>query len=189
VAHQFLRLAEVEEKCAVSRSFIYQQATEGKFPSPVKLGKRSVWLRTEIDAWVKAKVGKRPVGRPPTRKPADTVTAAPANALPSKSLPVAQVAVEAVAVPPDDLEPEYMHIEDDLNEGVLHFETWQDAVAYERGNLEEAKCEAKETLSIDQMWYDRREMPRYFAMVIYDCTIILSHTILLAANLRMRPRR
>lgn len=40
------------ERIGLSRSKIYQQIQAGKFPEPLKLGRSSRWLASEIHAWV-----------------------------------------------------------------------------------------------------------------------------------------
>ena len=37
---------------AFGRSRIYQLIAAGEFPKPIKIGKSSRWLKTEIDAWI-----------------------------------------------------------------------------------------------------------------------------------------
>ena len=41
------------------RSRIYQLIGAGKFPKPIKLGKSSRWLKTEIDAWIQQQAAQR----------------------------------------------------------------------------------------------------------------------------------
>lgn len=41
------------------RSRIYQLIAEGEFPPPIKIGKSSRWLTSEIDAWINAQAAKR----------------------------------------------------------------------------------------------------------------------------------
>lgn len=49
---QFLRLPEVIERTGRSRSSIYGDSKEGKFPSPIKIGPRAVaWPLSAITAW------------------------------------------------------------------------------------------------------------------------------------------
>jgi predicted DNA-binding transcriptional regulator AlpA len=40
------------QRIGLSRSNIYQQIQAGKFPEPLKLGRSSRWLASEIHAWV-----------------------------------------------------------------------------------------------------------------------------------------
>jgi predicted DNA-binding transcriptional regulator AlpA len=47
------------QRIGMSRSNIYQQIQAGKFPEPLKLGRSSRWLATEIHAWVNAQACAR----------------------------------------------------------------------------------------------------------------------------------
>jgi len=55
-----LKLPQVIERTALSRSEIYRRLRDGRFPKPVPLGDRGIaWLSTEIEAWVHARVAER----------------------------------------------------------------------------------------------------------------------------------
>ena len=48
-----LRRPDVEKRCGLSRSTIYQLMTEDRFPRPVRLGKRAVgWRESDIAKWL-----------------------------------------------------------------------------------------------------------------------------------------
>lgn len=50
---RFLKLKEVMEKTALSRSAIYRKMSDGEFPESVSLGDRAVaWVDSEIDDWM-----------------------------------------------------------------------------------------------------------------------------------------
>lgn len=52
-----LRFSTVKAKTGYPRSTLYYQIAKGTFPSPVKLGERSVgWLAAEVDAVIHARV-------------------------------------------------------------------------------------------------------------------------------------
>jgi len=54
-----LKLREVEARTGLSRSTLYAQMAEGKFPRPVKLGKRAVgWTETSISKWIESLVSR-----------------------------------------------------------------------------------------------------------------------------------
>lgn len=45
---------------ALSRRHLYYLMSEGSFPRPIELGKRSVaWPESEVDDWLKAKIAAR----------------------------------------------------------------------------------------------------------------------------------
>jgi len=57
---KFLRLPSLIEKIGGSRSWIYQEISEGRFPRPVKIGKRSsAWVESEIDEWIQQRIKNR----------------------------------------------------------------------------------------------------------------------------------
>ncbi len=57
---RFLKLKEVMEKTALSRSAIYRKMNDGEFPQSVSLGDRAVaWVESEVQDWVIDKVAER----------------------------------------------------------------------------------------------------------------------------------
>jgi prophage regulatory protein len=55
--NRLLRLAEVRNRTALSRSSIYAYMAEGKFPQPVNIGPRSVaWIESDVTEWVAARI-------------------------------------------------------------------------------------------------------------------------------------
>jgi prophage regulatory protein len=57
---KLLRLPSVIEKIEGTRSFLYQEMAAGRFPKPVKIGRRAVaWPSDEIDAWIEARMAER----------------------------------------------------------------------------------------------------------------------------------
>jgi prophage regulatory protein len=52
-SRQLLRISDVMERTALSRSYIYAKVKRGAFPAPISLGyKCSRWLAEDIDAWI-----------------------------------------------------------------------------------------------------------------------------------------
>ncbi|EKA7398680.1 AlpA family transcriptional regulator [Vibrio parahaemolyticus] len=50
---RFLKLKEVMEKTALSRSAIYRKMSEDAFPKSVNLGDRAVaWVESDVDDWM-----------------------------------------------------------------------------------------------------------------------------------------
>ncbi|HGP6836733.1 TPA: AlpA family transcriptional regulator, partial [Vibrio cholerae O1] len=50
---RFLKLKEVMEKTALSRSAIYRKMNDGEFPQSVSLGERAIaWVESEVDEWM-----------------------------------------------------------------------------------------------------------------------------------------
>jgi len=54
---KFLRIRQVTERTSLHRSTIYERIKSSDFPPPIRLGGNiSVWVSTEIDGWMEAKV-------------------------------------------------------------------------------------------------------------------------------------
>ncbi|EGR0390803.1 TPA: AlpA family phage regulatory protein [Vibrio vulnificus] len=59
---RFLKLKEVMEKTALSRSAIYRKMNDGEFPESVSLGERAIaWVESEVDEWMEARLQTRVV--------------------------------------------------------------------------------------------------------------------------------
>jgi predicted DNA-binding transcriptional regulator AlpA len=58
-ARKLLDLPAVLARVPVCRAYWYERVAAGKAPSPVKVGKRSLWLAHEIDAWIDAMAARR----------------------------------------------------------------------------------------------------------------------------------
>ncbi len=57
---RFLKLKEVMEKTALSRSAIYRKMSEDAFPKSVNLGNRAVaWIESEVDEWMESIIDRR----------------------------------------------------------------------------------------------------------------------------------
>ena len=56
----FLRRPKVEKRTGLSRSTIYLRMKNGTFPTPVKLGERSVaWIEEEVSSWIVERIKER----------------------------------------------------------------------------------------------------------------------------------
>lgn len=59
---KFIRLPDVCELTGMEKSSIYARMAGGQFPQRVKLGARcSVWLESEVLAWIEARAAERAV--------------------------------------------------------------------------------------------------------------------------------
>ena len=57
VLQAILRRKQVEATTGLSRSSLYAMVNDGKFPKPIKLGKRaSGWLQSEVQDFIQARV-------------------------------------------------------------------------------------------------------------------------------------
>ena len=53
VGRRILRLPEVCQVSGLSRATIYKKMAEGTFPTPLRLGARSVgWRLSDLDTWI-----------------------------------------------------------------------------------------------------------------------------------------
>lgn len=53
---QFLRLDEVLKLCAISKSHLYREIAAGRFPRPVRVGRRAIrWRLHEVVAWIESR--------------------------------------------------------------------------------------------------------------------------------------
>ena len=59
MAEILLRLRQVREACALSRSELYRRIQVGEFPRPVSIGRRAVaWRSSDISAWIASRSTK-----------------------------------------------------------------------------------------------------------------------------------
>jgi prophage regulatory protein len=54
-----LRLPDVQERIGLRRSWIFKAIKAGSFPRPVKHGRAILFVESEIDAWVRARIAER----------------------------------------------------------------------------------------------------------------------------------
>lgn len=58
---KIIRLVDVMARTGLSRSNIYLQMSEDRFPKSIAIGLRSVgWLEHEIDEWIDIQIAKTP---------------------------------------------------------------------------------------------------------------------------------
>lgn len=57
ILERILKLKEVCERTALSRSTVYLWIAEGRFPAAINLGNRSVgWLESEVSEWINERI-------------------------------------------------------------------------------------------------------------------------------------
>jgi len=62
MSQKIIKLPDVMQRCALSRSSLYSYVKAGTFPRPVSLGVRAVgWIEAEISDWISQKAEKRGV--------------------------------------------------------------------------------------------------------------------------------
>jgi len=60
----FMTIEEVMELLPFSMSTLWRMVRDGRFPAPRKMyegARATFWVRTEVDAWVKAVVDSKPI--------------------------------------------------------------------------------------------------------------------------------
>ncbi len=56
---RFLPLPVVKDLTSMGRNTIYEHIRQGRFPAPVKVGRRSAWPESEIARWIEARKAAR----------------------------------------------------------------------------------------------------------------------------------
>jgi len=60
MADRILRKPEVLETVGLGNTALYELISDGEFPRPIQLSKRSVgWLESEVQEWIKDQAAKR----------------------------------------------------------------------------------------------------------------------------------
>lgn len=61
---RLLRLSEVLKTIALGRTMVYALMARGEFPRPLKAGRTSRWVESEVQAWVmRLADGRTPMSR------------------------------------------------------------------------------------------------------------------------------
>ena len=53
---QLIDMKFIQTFTGLSDKWFYKQIQDKKFPPPIKLGRRSVWLRSEVEQWVMQRI-------------------------------------------------------------------------------------------------------------------------------------
>ena len=56
---RLLRLAAVTSKIGLGPTKVYELIKAGDFVRPLKAGRASLWVESEVDAWIAARIGER----------------------------------------------------------------------------------------------------------------------------------
>ncbi|WP_447214872.1 helix-turn-helix transcriptional regulator [Citrobacter pasteurii] len=57
MSQSFIRLSEVQRRTGYSKAWIYRLMRQGKFPSSVKIGSRSIaFVESEVDDWINQRI-------------------------------------------------------------------------------------------------------------------------------------
>ncbi|WP_370602822.1 helix-turn-helix transcriptional regulator [Escherichia coli] len=55
---QFVDMAFITRLLGVSDKWIYRLIKDGIFPKPIKLGRSSRWLQSEVEAWLQERIAQ-----------------------------------------------------------------------------------------------------------------------------------
>lgn len=56
---RLIRLPEVLARVGLRKTKVYALIAAGEFPKPVKLGRDSLWVESEVSAWIQQQVATR----------------------------------------------------------------------------------------------------------------------------------
>ncbi|MEB7886245.1 helix-turn-helix transcriptional regulator [Serratia fonticola] len=51
-------MAFITDFTGLTDKWFYKQISEGLFPKPIKLGRSSRWMQSEVEAWVQQRINK-----------------------------------------------------------------------------------------------------------------------------------
>lgn len=63
VSEALLPLREVRARVGISTAAIYARMANGTFPKPCKVGARSLWVASEVAAWIAGQIADRNMGK------------------------------------------------------------------------------------------------------------------------------
>ncbi len=55
---QFVDMAFITRLLGVSNKWIYRLIKDGVFPKPIKLGRSSRWLQSEVESWLQERISQ-----------------------------------------------------------------------------------------------------------------------------------
>lgn len=56
MSERLLRRPEIQDKVELGRSALYDLIKRGQFPTPIKIGRSSFWVESEIDSWIELRI-------------------------------------------------------------------------------------------------------------------------------------
>jgi prophage regulatory protein len=59
VTNKLIRFADVLQRVAMRRSFLFAAIKNGTFPRPIKHGRTTLFVDAEIEAWIRARIADR----------------------------------------------------------------------------------------------------------------------------------
>jgi prophage regulatory protein len=56
---RFIDSRKNEQRVGLSRWTIWRMETDGKFPKSIKVGGKRLWIESEVEAWMAARIAER----------------------------------------------------------------------------------------------------------------------------------
>jgi prophage regulatory protein len=56
MSERLLRRPGIQDKVELGRSALYDLIKRGQFPAPIKIGRSSFWVESEIDSWIELRI-------------------------------------------------------------------------------------------------------------------------------------
>ena len=56
MSERLLRRPGVQDKVELRRPALYDLIKRGQFPAPIKIGRSSFWVESEIDSWIELRI-------------------------------------------------------------------------------------------------------------------------------------
>lgn len=53
-----IRLPRVQEMTGLSRTYIYELQSKGRFPASIKMGAATAWVLSEVITWIKDRIAE-----------------------------------------------------------------------------------------------------------------------------------
>ena len=53
---RLLPMRAVRDQVAIHPATVYSMVKDGAFPKPIKMGRRSLWVESEVQAWIAARI-------------------------------------------------------------------------------------------------------------------------------------
>ncbi|MFM0961231.1 AlpA family transcriptional regulator [Yersinia enterocolitica] len=53
---QFVNMAFITQLTGLTDKWFYKLISDGTFPKPIKLGRSSRWLKSEVEAWLQERI-------------------------------------------------------------------------------------------------------------------------------------
>lgn len=60
---RLLPMRAVRDQVALHPATVYAMVKEGTFPKPIKMGRRSLWIESEVQAWILARIADSRMGQ------------------------------------------------------------------------------------------------------------------------------